>query len=951
MKNQSSNYSKKVKFPSHLYTSYLLRTLFNRKKLSRNDRLELVIVCAVSFGGLACAEQLEIFYNILRGRKKTPIPYNDHLCYEIEYRKKGHPFNITRDDVASSEQYFSLRRWCPDVVTKGALIGYYKTRNSNLETLPTFSQLMKKVTTEIFGSDKSNCSLNKVLPQMFNAGLLLAEANLPEWLFSYSIGDSFAASAEPSSLKHFCKPLSGRVLHSKATKAPRIKQLNNKSIFIKQTNLLGISKQSDYKLLRRLIISCENEINHGDRSRTIASFRKALNQHGEISLPCEMLVNWLLVKLSDGKRWQHGGTTPSRYLSALYQIWLNYWQKISVSDFEEYDADETYQYLLLAVTKEDKSAGSALAGLYKFIAEHYTFEVQIPENLNDEDKVTFVRSKLISNSLYEKVREEIQSHYEQRSEYFKRSIDIILILIYRCGIRIKECFHIRMKDIAALTDYNLVIRKRNDSGKTYSADRQINLTLLLKADELALLRVFIEMRKQQTLGKADALMFTQNINTSEPFSYILVNQVVIDTMERLTGEHFVFYEFRHTAITNMVLICFSDLKTAEAWTGYNQKQIIEIKKHFCGNENLILDQIKGFAGHLSPEITLSSYVHLAEFCLCYSLGSIKLEFTIKDLANILNCEQKSLKTVLGRLGTSNQTIQVQECSEYLNSEFLRFSQQTDSQYSSSGQGGFNGMKKNQLGHWNYIEPTLDSCIKLANDCLKGAKVSDVSAGLMLHPSFCNILLASLDSVVRKYEENIKSAGPVYSSLVSKDAIKYSTPKVNDEDEFNDMLRLANALIKLKYSNLLDASITEPFLKASRSHSYVIYRDIEELIRTVKFYKTIVGRERFYVVIEPLFNSAVGPYNRRLTKLLGRGNAHISDTRVHERELFPDGRYKLHVKHVNSIKLLAKRKLGGGVNKYSTNALKVALFWTEVFSNAIKLWREHDDRIRQPDLFN
>lgn len=951
MRSRNSNFSKKVSFPSHFYTSYLMRMLFNRKKLSKNDRLELVIVCAVSFGGLACEEQLEAFYNIVKKRKESPIPYNEYLCYQIEYCKIGHPYNIVKDDAKGNKQYFSLRRWCPDLITQAVLLGYYRTRNINLETLPTFSQLMQKISCEIFGRHESNRPLSRILPQLLNAGILLTKSCLPEWLFSYCIADSFAASADPASLRHFCEPFNGPVSQSNTLQALRPNKSTKKLIVFKQTKLLGTAQESDYKLLKSMISICEREINHTNRAKTISLCRRMVRKHGAISLPCEILVNWILVKLSDGNQWQHGGTTPFRYLRALHEIWLNYWQEINISDFDAYDADETYQYLLLAVTEKDKSAGSAIAGLYKFIAEQYTNEIQVPENQNEEDKVTFVRSKLVSDSLYEKVREEIQIYYVQRSEYFKRSIDVILILIYRCGIRIKECFHIRMKDIIVSTDCTLAIRKRNESGKTYSANRQIELSLLLKADELELLRIFIEMRKYQSLGKADALMFTQNINKNEPFDYSTVNQVVINIMQSLTGERFVFYEFRHTAITNIMLICFTDVKTAEDWTGYNQEQIKKIKEHFCVNKNLVLDQIKGFAGHLSPDITLSSYAHLVEFCLSYSLRSIRLEFTIKDFANILNCEQKALKTVLGKLGTSNQIIQIEECSEYLNSEFLRFSQQTDSKYSSSGQGGFNSMKTRQLGHWNYLEPMLDSCIKLARDCSKGAQISDVSAGLMLHPSFCNILLASVESVLRKHVVKIEQTGATYSPLVSEQATRYSTPEVNDGYEFNDMLRIANKLIELNKQNALDDSLTRPFLQSSRSHSYVIYSDIAELLRTVEFYKTIVGVNRFYVVIEPLFNDVVSTKSKQIKKLLGADNVKEASTRAHQRELFPDGRYKLHVKHVNSSKVLASRELDSKVNKYSTNTLKVALFWTEVFCDAMKLWGDHVDRIRQLDLFN
>jgi len=261
------------------------------------------------------------------------------------------------------------------------------------------------------------------------------------------------------------------------------------------------------------------------------------------------------------------------------------------------------------------------------------------------------------------------------------------------------------------------------------------------------------------------------------------------------------------------------------------------------------------------------------------------------------------------------------------------------------------MNTHQLGHWNYIEPTLDSCIKLARDCSKGTQISDVSAGLMLHPSFCNILLASVESVLRKHVVKIEQTGSTYSPLVSEQATRYSTPKVNDGYEFNDMLRIANKLIELNKQNALDDSLTRPFLQSSRSHSYVIYSDIAELLRTVEFYKTIVGVKRFYVVIEPLFNDVVSTKSKQIIKLLGKDNVHEAGTRAHQRELFPDGRYKLHVKHVNSSQVMANRELDSGVNKYSTNTLKVALFWTEVFCDSMKLWSDHVDRIRQPDLFN
>lgn len=958
MSNNKSNLHQILKQPSERYTSYLINMLTKKNKLSKPDRLELVIVCAISFGGLCFEEPLRAFYEILKERSKKPINLNNDVCYEFEYRKNGHPCNVAYIDENGDKQTFSFRRWSPDLITKSALIGYYRTRNTNQDALPSFDELMLQIACRIFGSKASAPALNKILPQLLNAGMLLTNCKLHDWLFSYCTGETFAASADPRSLKHFCQPLGHQKIQTpKAVPCSSSKVSNNNWILTKQTGLIGTTQASDFKLLKNLISICESEIAHRDRQRTIKLYNGAIKRHGTISLPCEILINWVLNKLNDGKKWQHGGTTPFRYLKALHEIWLNYWLERNISDAEQYDADETYQYLLLAADAIDKSATSALVGLYKFIVEYYPEEIQIPENHEEEDKVTFVRSKLVSNELYEKVRDEMQLHYQDKSIYFKRAIDLILILVYRCGIRIKECFHIRMKDIALLTDYILVIRKREESGKTFSSNRQLNLSLLLTKEELKIFKLFIEMRKYQTLGKRDALLFTQDVNTNTKFDYSTVNDVVINLMQRFTDEYFVFYEFRHTAITNWILICFADIQTAVTWTGYSEEQVNKIKANYSINNSLILDQIKGFAGHLSPSITLSSYAHLVEFCLANSLLNIKFKFTLKNLADILNCSQKALRKTLNKLSHPGDLIEISECARYINTEFSKNVEKTDLQYSSTISSFSIGKSLNKLNHSSFTEPTLESCIKLAKDCSQGAELVDVSKGLMLHPSFCDILLKAVATTISKYEQTrvIRNQSgrlkTTYSPLVSENSPKYTCPEVNDSVEFTDMLAIAHKLIKINEKITMPEALTRPILESARGHSFIIFSDVEKLFEVIDYYKPIVGTQRLYVTIEPLLNESVNTnINKRLTNNLGTLNVHESSSRVHERSKFPDGRYKLHVKHLQSEQLLKKRDLKKAATKYSTNTLKVSLFWVEVFSSAFNEWSMHDDRVRQLTLF-
>ena len=182
-----------------------------------------------------------------------------------------------------------------------------------------------------------------------------------------------------------------------------------------------------------------------------------------------------------------------------------------------------------------------------------------------------------------------------------------------------EITKIQLDDIEESTDCWIFVRNNKfGDNKTSSALRKIPLCVLLTDEEMRYFENYLANRKL-IVGYTNALLFSTENDYDEPFSGSLVSNIANQLLSSIMGEHIIFHHFRHTALSRLQII-LEDINLALEHTPYNKDQIAQIKFALGGFKDGQPHRdaywaIAGFAGHLSPQTTFHSYLHLNELII------------------------------------------------------------------------------------------------------------------------------------------------------------------------------------------------------------------------------------------------------------------------------------------------------------------------------------------------
>lgn len=317
--------------------------------------------------------------------------------------------------------------------------------------------------------------------------------------------------------------------------------------------------------------------------------------------------------------------------------WLLATQDKDISSFSSADFEDLYGEMLLL------RAETARATLQKRLSEFHqkqTVFFQAPSvTLENLIQPKVCKTALISRHLFHKTLQQLEQAQDipiRDKNIFK----MIFILGFRAGLRINETLNIFVRDLFITEDaVILTIRNnRNKNQKTYSAYRKIPLHHLLKADELHAFKTYSQNRKrllkEQGKSVAQPLFLKQSLEESHENE---VNSLLKHLIQSFFGEHnFTYHSLRHSAFNHLYLILKnSDL--ADAFTDYTPNEQLRIRYALLRNKNTQQTwyALSHFAGHLTPETTCSSYLHLMHLAISYQLNQIESPLSKEAYFNIL----------------------------------------------------------------------------------------------------------------------------------------------------------------------------------------------------------------------------------------------------------------------------------------------------------------------------
>ena len=354
----------------------------------------------------------------------------------------------------------------------------------------------------------------------------------------------------------------------------------------------------------------------------------------------ERLVRWMLDLLTSGNKIN----TLKRYLSEIGNGFIAGTRTADFSHSSKHDYHYIYNEIIgeknpnkLGFTK------TVICSLHHSLKKHY----QAPDiDIRGGGDPQIVSSYLIPNQVYHAILSCI-AEQETLSEYYKQALSIVIILLYRTGMRISEILGLQVKDIEydnqGFMEYNLIVRSNAHRDlKSDDGTRRIYLSVLLLTEELEDFKSFFHLKE----GQSSRYLFTLDYQ-STPLSRYSIEQPLKRVLENTAYQDLTLHSFRHNAISNIALIIRCNPMLFMQFTDYDEIKIHDIKTHFLGKVRSVStnhwDALMEFAGHANLITTFSSYIHTADIIASHQLQQAKLSLPLDIVNKLIGTSRMDLK--------------------------------------------------------------------------------------------------------------------------------------------------------------------------------------------------------------------------------------------------------------------------------------------------------------------
>ena len=276
-----------------------------------------------------------------------------------------------------------------------------------------------------------------------------------------------------------------------------------------------------------------------------------------------------------------------------------------------------------AVKKKGKRA-SEFRLFHRFLQSNFDFLSldwqEIEPTINHDEHVS---ANIISMSEYSRMMS-VLNNDECFNESDRNINQIILLLCYRCGLRVGETTFLMLQDID--TD-NWIIHVRSyyyHRLKSSASNRRIPVGLLLNNNEKELLKKQINRVKCQHSELTNLWLFSDKTNAQ-----CLVNLTpnlsrVRETIRLISGDNELCLHHCRHSFANYLLLCMHDsyypiaiTNELKMWAGTEDLSTftVQLRQSLLFNDNdkrQILYAIARAMGHSTPKTTLRHYIHVLD---------------------------------------------------------------------------------------------------------------------------------------------------------------------------------------------------------------------------------------------------------------------------------------------------------------------------------------------------
>ncbi|MFN4237368.1 MAG: tyrosine-type recombinase/integrase [Vogesella sp.] len=341
------------------------------------------------------------------------------------------------------------------------------------------------------------------------------------------------------------------------------------------------------------------------------------------------LLDWILSRYSQKEIKR---STAYQELTSLGRSLLAELDEAMLTDMEAADFEAVYEAILEQVTNPHTRSQKA-----KQLRRYHLHMVQLAGwpslyfSLEGQNESPQADAHIL-------LEEEYQCLYSAllgaKDDPYRHMQLILLILGFRCGLRISEARGLRLEDVhyrgtLAIIDSTtcelgrlhatlLVRRNPFSSLKTDNAKRQLPLGLLLANHELAELLDYHQQQRRRSGIQRGCYLFADMATNTRPVDLERVQPALHYLMRQVTGDHKMrYHHLRHSFATHLVQLFTGQdtpltLPTHWLASTNTDSSLPRLVAHISPQSELSrkgLFAIAEWIGHASPGTTLCHYVH------------------------------------------------------------------------------------------------------------------------------------------------------------------------------------------------------------------------------------------------------------------------------------------------------------------------------------------------------
>ena len=584
-------------------------------------RGELVLASALLIGGLCNGKMLALLPGALRTQSIQRC--GGHIWLDLRVpRSMADRLNLVGEDEA-------LHRWCPDDLTAALFV--YFLRNHRTDQFPAVAMgsastpaqpviaSIRGLLTDIGISIPTGMTANHWCHGAWAAIERQPGGSLPAYLAEYALGRIPSCSLPAD---RWVSLLNQRVSDTDLSGPPADSTPPALSVSL-PTLQLGILDPDTNRVARRLLkafpLHKSKKVSRADCIRNLGALVEtdSLGRH----VGAQLLVHWATLLLTHGSSAHRRALAPSTvygsYLAPIAHalIGLLFSEDVDdIRDLETEDFEALYDDVLdVSRWKQKAIPAAALQEFHYYLETQYGCPPLETSIARTGRRTPRVRALIVTEAEYQAARQSLLQQKRGNPDRWEL-LEMALFLGFRAGLRPGEALKLRLMDIfVGGVDTVITVRtNRYGNNKNRPSLRRIDLKALCPADEYNWFARQVAHRQVQF--EQGALLLSEAPGRDVRCDHDFLRTHLQPVLRHCSGNpHILYYTLRHSALTRIHLR--SEIPERD-------HEIHELHEHVPVDYGLVpaltagsrssmkrLYAVAAVAGHASPEMTLTTYLH------------------------------------------------------------------------------------------------------------------------------------------------------------------------------------------------------------------------------------------------------------------------------------------------------------------------------------------------------